>query len=338
MDINDKAKKNDGTGYALIIMVMRLLGYCAMIVVISTLLSWFAPAPEGSTLRDLVDALASISGFFTDVIKDLFPNTAGGKYEAGVYLIIAALVFKLLLTDTVQVIFKNKKEDLELEGHMDEFKAMADLPGRLAKDFAPLHNKFESLQSGDKASRAELLRLFAETKKKLDSMVRNLAFLSIDVVGSTAMKDGESASSVQLTFDEYKNFVVSKLGANGAMKSAWTPDGVMACFPTADNAVKAAKDIVKGLSTFNRERKSIKADFKVRCGVSAGTVHYDEATPMEEMSDNVIDVAGHMQKYAVPNGVFIPKNAYDKLRSTREGFLPANKVVEGQEVFVWVWM
>ncbi len=338
MDINDKGKKKDVTGYALIILVSRLLGYLAVIVVFSTLLSWSEPTPESPTVRDLVDALISIQAFFTDIIKDLFPTITGGKYEAGIYLIITAIVFKLLLTDTVQVIFKNKMEDMELEGDMDEFKAMADPPGRQSKDFAPLRKKFESLQSGDRASRAELLRLYAETKKKLDSMVRNLAFLSVDVVGSTAMKEGENASLVQISFNEYKNFVTSKLSAHGALKSAWTPDGVMICFPTADDAVKAAKDIVKGLSTFNREQKSIKADFKVRCGVSAGTVHYDDATPMEEMSDNVIDIAGHMQKYAVPNGIFIPRNTYDKLRSSREGFLPANRVIEGHEVFVWAWM
>lgn len=335
MHTNNKENKRYAANYALIIMAMRLLGYFAVIVVLSTLLSWFAPAPDSPAIRDLLDAIVFIQAIFTDVIKEVFPSIAGGKYGAGACLIIMAVVFKVLITDSVQIVFKNKMDELELKGHMDEYKATAGLPGRKSKDFAPLSTKVESLQSGDKASRAELLRLFAETKKKLDSMVRNLAFLSIDVVDSSAMKEGESASLVQLSFNEYKNFVTSKLSANGALKSAWTPDGVMACFPTADKAVKAAKEIVNGLSTFNRERKSIRSDFKVRCGVSAGNVQYDEATPMEEMSDNVIDLAGHMQKHGVPNGVFIPKNTYDRLWSTREGFLPADKVVDGHEVFVW---
>jgi class 3 adenylate cyclase len=332
----DKNKEKDNTGaYALIVLAMRLSGYFAMIVVFSTLLSWSAPTPESPTVRDLLEWLMSIQAFFTDVIKNVFPKIAGGKYESGVYLILLAFVFKLLLTDTVQIIYKNKIEEFELQGKMDEINTMTGSPGHKSNDFAPMRKKFEAVQSGDNASRAELLRLFAETKKKLDSMVRDLAFLSIDVVGSTAMKDGESKSLVQATFNEYKIFVTEKLKSNGVLKSAWTPDGVMICFPTADSAVKAAKDILKDLPTFNRDKKSIKSEFKVRCGVSAGRVHYDDSTPMEEMSDNIIDVAGHMQKYAVPDGIFIPKYTYDKLRTTREGFLPANKVIDGHDTFAW---
>jgi hypothetical protein len=45
--------------------------------------------------------------------------------------------------------------------------------------------------------------------------------------------------------------------------------------------------------------KLIKTDFSVRCGVNAGFVYFDETTPLE--ADRVIDVAGHMQKYADPS-------------------------------------
>ncbi|MBI3581940.1 MAG: guanylate cyclase [Nitrospinae bacterium] len=314
---------------------MRLLGYFAVIVVVSTLLSWFAPTPDSPTARDLLLALISVQAFFTDGIRDLFPTIAGGKYESGVFLIITSVVFKVVLTDSVKLAFENKIDELEFKGHGEELEATAGLPGREPSESVPLDATSKSRQPGDTASRAELLRVFAATKKKLDSMVKNLAFLSVDVVGSSAMKEGENASDVQFTFDEYKLFVTSILGANGALKSAWTPDGAMTCFPTADKAVKAAMEIVHGLSAFNKEKKTIRADFIVRCGVSAGMVHYDEATPMEEMSEYVVDLAGHMQKHGVPNGIFIPRNAYDKLWATKEGFHPANTVIDGHEVFVW---
>ena len=74
-----------------------------------------------------------------------------------------------------------------------------------------------------------------------------------------------------------------------------------------------------------RDPVSIDGD---RCGVNAGYVHFDEATPMEAMSDRVIDIAGHMQKYAEPNTVAVARKLSailhtlwrtgDEYRPTRE--------------------
>jgi len=164
---------------------------------------------------------------------------------------------------------------------------------------APLRSKIESLETSNKTDREELLKLFAETKKKLDSMGRDLAFLSIDVCGSTEMKLGEEKAVIEHDFREYKHFVESKLKAHGSLKSAWTPDGVMSCFATVDAAVQqAAREIIDGLAAFNKNVKTMKKDFIVRCGINAGYVYFDDSLPMEEMSDRVIDVAGHMQKHA----------------------------------------
>jgi len=71
---------------------------------------------------------------------------------------------------------------------------------------------------------------------------------------------------------------------------------VMICFSTADDAIRAAREVLLELARFNREVKSVKTQFRVRCGINAGAVHFDKAQRMEEMSDRVIDVAGHMQK------------------------------------------
>ena len=98
---------------------------------------------------------------------------------------------------------------------------------------------------------AALLKVMAEAKRQLESMGRDLAFLSIDVVDSTKMKIGEDKTFIEHDFHEYKNLVDGKLRSNGSLKAAWTPDGVMACFPTIDAALKAAKDVIGGLDAFN---------------------------------------------------------------------------------------
>jgi class 3 adenylate cyclase len=202
-----------------------------------------------------------------------------------------------------------------------------------AKD---LERKIAGIRKGDGVvDRQELLKIFAETKKKLDTLGREVAFLSIDVVNSAAMKEREEAASVQYDFNEYRKLVENVFRARGVLKSTWTPDGVMACFSNVDEAVSAAKDVIKGLGPFNKNVKLMSRDFSVRCGVNAGFVHFDDATPLEAMSDRVIDIAGHMQKYAKPGSVAVARKVIEPLRNLR-GFEPTEQVVDGYEVAQWV--
>lgn len=197
-----------------------------------------------------------------------------------------------------------------------------------------LNSKLASLKEGKKKDRDELLRIFAETKRKLSGMGRELAFLSIDVVGSTSMKIGEDQESIEHDFKQYKILVDGIFQVNGLVKAAWTPDGVMACFSTIDTAVKAGKDVIRGLVGFNRDVKLMKTDFVVRCGVNAGFVYMDDTVPLQEVSDRVIDIAGHMQKYAEPNTVAVSKTVVEPM-SHRHGFQETKKIVDGYQVYAW---
>jgi hypothetical protein len=108
----------------------------------------------------------------------------------------------------------------------------------------------------------------------------------------------------------------------------------MICFSSVQSAVNAAQELIRGLDRFNREVKSIKADFSVRCGINAGKVLFDQSLPMEEMTDRSIDVAGHMQKNAGANTICAGVGAVADLY-TQLGFLPARRQVDGHEVYEW---
>ncbi|MFH0787933.1 MAG: hypothetical protein V2B13_10010 [Pseudomonadota bacterium] len=161
-----------------------------------------------------------------------------------------------------------------------------------------------------------------------------LAFLSIDVVDSTGLKEGEEKEIIELDFKKYKQFVDNILSANDSLKSTWTPDGVMCCFATVDAAIKTAKEVITSLEFFNQRAKTIKKDFKVRCGINAGSVYFTESQPMEEMSDHVIDIAGHMQKHALHSSIFIAKPLVETAEE-KANFNPIDKSVDGYEVCVW---
>jgi len=166
-------------------------------------------------------------------------------------------------------------------------------------------------------------------------MGRDLAFLAIDIVDSTGMKQGEEKAIIEHDFKEYKRFVERAFTTYGCLKSAWTPDGVMCCFVSVDAATKAAREVINGLEEFNKSVKIMKRDFTVRCGVNSGFVYFDESMPLEEISDRVIDIAGHMQKNAKPNSVCVAKPAIEPLHD-RIGFEPAGRVVDGYEVYEWI--
>ena len=52
------------------------------------------------------------------------------------------------------------------------------------------------------------------------------------------------------------------------------------------------------LDWFNRDVHQLRIKFHVRCGLNAGEVMVPDDKPLEDISDETIDVAGHLQKYA----------------------------------------
>lgn len=194
-----------------------------------------------------------------------------------------------------------------------------------------------ALQSGGTTggkTRDELLELMAQAKKQLELQKKALSFLAIDVVNSTGMKVGEDPSIATRDFKHYRKLVEKAIADNNGLKAAWTPDGVMICFPTAEAAVGAAKQVINDLKHFNAHVKAMRHDFKVRCGINTGNVLFDDTVPMEEMADRSIDIAGHMQKYAEADTIFIGKHVIEEMRTSSD-FHPVEKQVDGCDVYAW---
>lgn len=262
-------------------------------------------------------------------IRRAIPTKVGGRDVTRWMVVIASLVLASVSARSA-VRFHHRADVARVKADYDRLRSKAKLAGTSAI-FSPLD---EALKEGTHTSREDLLRVFAETKRKLDQIGRELAFLSIDVVDSTGMKNGEERAAIEHDFREYKRFVDAKLRSEGCLKSTWTPDGVMSCFDNIGAAVRAAGAVIAGLESFNQNVKSMRRNFCVRCGVNAGFVYFDDSIPLEEMSDHVIDVAGHMQKHAEPNTVCVAKPAIQPV-DPGTCFEPAGRVVDGYEVYAW---
>ena len=317
-------------------MAISALRY-AILVTILLLLSPYLLAhfdnPRGHFVTDFAlrqrDDILQVAG---RRLREYLPTRISGKDRSD-WILMASLIGLAIGAGSIRDRVVRRSAARQVRRQVESWKAALKQKGDTTAASA-LDAQFKEFETSKNADRGELLRAFAEAKKRLDALGREVAFLSIDVVDSTAMKHDEESGSVQYDFAEYRKFVEAIFRARGVLKAAWTPDGVMACFAEVDDAIQAGKNVINGLEHFNRVVKLMKRDFVVRCGVNAGYVHFDDATPLETMSDRVIDIAGHMQKYAEPNTVAVARKVVEPLRNA-EGFQSTGKVVDGFEVSCW---
>jgi class 3 adenylate cyclase len=314
--------------FSAISVVLRVSSVTIIAAVIALLLAaglrTFEDVKKFALLQSFLDREHAIEKIATTFVKKHIPYTVQGK-DISLILIVAGLFIVSRVVHGFGESFRTRARSLGDRKTKSIVDDILDKSEEASGDRLGLEN----IQDREK-----LRKIMMDAKKKLSAMERQLAFLSIDVANSTAMKVGEDQVTIEHDFAEYKKLVEAELVGNGALKSAWTPDGVMICFSHANAAVATAKGVLTLLDNFNRTVKCMKSDFTVRCGVNAGGVSFDEFTPLEEVSDRVIDIAGHMQKYAVPGEIFIGKHVYDALED-KSGFYQAGREVDGCEVYSW---
>ncbi|MBI1806151.1 MAG: adenylate/guanylate cyclase domain-containing protein [Ignavibacteria bacterium] len=310
----------------------RILSALCIVIMVLFLLPLVVSLFDNAKSFRYIQSALDIEHMMSTAVRQSIPTKIGGK-DMTRWIVVVGIFILSGTFSRASVRFTEKAQYLKFKQNVDQWKADMHLSDN-AIILTPLNQKLEQLKTAKKKDREQLLKEFAETKKRLDEMGRDLAFLAIDVADSTGMKEGEERAIVEHDFKEYKRYVERTLTAHGCLKSTWTPDGVMSCFTSVDAAVKAAREVINGLEEFNRNVKSMTRDFMVRCGVNSGFVYFDDSVPLEEISDRVIDIAGHMQKHAKPNSVCVAKPTIEPLNE-RGGFEPSGQTVDGYEVYEW---
>lgn len=204
-------------------------------------------------------------------------------------------------------------------------------PGPTSKaKAAPAETKVES-----EKARAQLYKEYQKIEAALsEAKRRRCAFLSVDVVGSTTIKSGETDIAITGTFRSYEDLLRRIFKATRAWKESWTPDGAMICFLNLSDAIKAGQSILRQLPGFNERRNRLNARFDVRCGVNEGEVVIFEDSAVEDLVEHTIDIAGHMQKHAMPGTLLVSKEVYDVLEDRSE-FRQASQEVDGYATYEW---
>ena len=204
---------------------------------------------------------------------------------------------------------------------------------------APMVFSDMEIEAGVAVDSERARRYLVKRYKEIESALlgakrRQCTFLSIDVAGSTRMKENERELPVTVTFQAYMKMLEDVFTLHSAWKMAWTPDGVMVCFLDTDLAVAAAQAVLRRLRTFNRTENLLRSRISVRCGLHEGEVPIFEDSKLEMVVHQVLDVTGHMQKHANPDTLWVSAEVVERLEE-QEGFRPASKQVDGHQVFEW---
>lgn len=305
-----------------------------LIILLIAAMGFLAPMIEDANSYPYMRHIIAIDNTMLETLRSYIPTEFHHRDIAHFILMIGALVLSSTM-GRYSYEFSYKSRMLNLKRETEQFKIAAHTEGKQNEKLAALDKTLEKIQaSGGRKEREKLMSEFVRIKKQLEEMGRNLAFLSVDVVDSTGMKRAEDPITVAHDFAEYRKFAESKLNSYGCIKSTWTPDGIMCCFNTTEEALKAAQALINGLAEFNRLVKAMKQDFIIRCGINAGYLLFDDTLPLEEISDRVIDIAGHMQKHAEPNSIFVAKNIVKPIEAP-QAFKAAQETVDDLDVYIW---
>ena len=200
---------------------------------------------------------------------------------------------------------------------------------------SPAEIIFTELQNVN--NQAELNAIYEEIRRIRRERERFLAFLSLDIVGSSQWDESEAYDDVADSMKAFRSLVATQFEANRLLKmTEWSGDGIMVCFETVDDAVQAAKSVILALPDFNQSKaKSISSEFQVRCGVSFGSVYYYEQEPLGHVTDPALNLAGRLQKAAEADSIYTTKPTLDKSRFAGDFTATGIIVHEKYEAYKW---
>lgn len=302
----------------------RLIGWALLLVISGFVLMFLLQIPHSPRV-DHLRVIVILKDWANPVIAEV-ASWAGATWPARslsfapLILAFGVWLVKLGIDATLQAAQRAVLRKMKRVRAVSE-EVLAQLEGRITAD--------------SERTREQLLRKYRDIEQALKASRRKrCAFLSVDVVGSTEMKNAEEETAIAATFQAYDEMLRQIFEKHGAWKTAWTPDGVMVCFLQLDLAAAAAQRILECLPEFNRTHNKLQTPFRVRCGLNEGEVAIFEDSKLEKVADHTIDVAGHMQKNAQVNTLWLGEPVYEAL-GHQEGFIPLDRTMDGLRVYEW---
>jgi len=185
--------------------------------------------------------------------------------------------------------------------------------------------------------RQELLQQLQDLQDRLKSGKQIVTFLSVDIVGSTKMKEAADELAVEYTFTEYHHFVDLVVKKHGGRVHSTAGDGVTCAFDNPEKAFAAAKNITIGMIEVNTFRNRVGIPIVVRQAIHTGEIMAPTAGDITSVNfAHVIDVAAHLQKVAPPGGVVVSDASLNFIKGGRAAIGQDRVNASGMDGTIWV--
>lgn len=183
--------------------------------------------------------------------------------------------------------------------------------------------------------RMALLKQMVQIQDQLREHEREIAFLSLDIVGSVRLKEGANVLSVEFTFSEYHQFVERIVARNNGRVHSTAGDGITCAFENSIDAFRASRQIQSGLFEFNSFRNRLSEPIRLRGGIHFGTIIPHGPNSTDVNFSDVIDFAAHLQKVCPVGGIAMSEAAAESL-GPDSSLLTDTIEVDGRVGRVWI--
>src|SRR5258708_4373277 len=151
----------------------------------------------------------------------------------------------------------------------------------------------------------------------MDLFSKTSTFVSIDVVDSTVLKNGENEQDIIYTFLSYHKLVRELSYTHHGEIITISGDGVMCRFERADDAAVAVQSILMELPAFNKRQNRLSRPFALRLGVNTGHVYESQSLNPGQLISHTIDVAAKLQQSSLPNQARLSQETVNLLKQTQ---------------------
>jgi len=197
--------------------LLGLLSAMLLVALAAILLPLVTPYFKNAGSYPWIERVEAFDARMIRWVKSVVPTNFKG-YELARWFIVGGILFARMWVDALR---RKVTTTIYRAAMQRDFEALqsAAPAGADARLLAPVKEKMKAMDAGNAKSRAELLKVMADAKRQLESMGRDLAFLSIDVVDSTKMKVGEDKTFIEHDFREYKKVGLRARGEGGPRAS-----------------------------------------------------------------------------------------------------------------------
>lgn len=176
----------------------------------------------------------------------------------------------------------------------------------------------EENDKSDLGDQDQNIEEFLEQRKKLDAQFEEkftkvLTVMFTDLKGSTSMAETAGDLATRMILKAHNEIVFKAIQENNGTLVKTIGDGTLSHFPTAQDGVRGAAAIQKGIDTYNATSNS-KVPIIVRIGLHTGKVIFEKS----DIFGDVVNTASRFESAANGGEIYISEETHNALDDKAE--------------------